>query len=251
MAARAALALVLVVLAAPAARSGEVHVAVATNFASTARELGEAFRKELGDGVVISESSTGKLYAQIVNGAPYEVFLSADAERPRRLVEEGHAIAGTRFPYALGRLALWSADPQRVTDARALRGEFRHLAIANPELAPYGAAARDTLHRLGLWDALQPRLVRGEDIGQTYQFVATGSAELGFVALSQVLAGGAGGSRWLVPADHHAPLEQQAVLLQAGEDDDAARAFLAFLQADAARRTIEAAGYALPPAPLR
>lgn len=242
----AALLLVLAPLAAPA-QAGPVHVAVATNFAKTARELGEAFEKERGDRVVVSAGSTGKLYAQIVSGAPYEVFLAADAERPRRLVEAGHAVEGTRFPYALGRLVLWSPDVGRVADASALRGTFRHLAIANPELAPYGAAARDTLRRLGLWDALAPRLVRGEDIGQTYQFVATGNAELGFVALSQVM--GVEGSRWLVPDDHHAPLEQQAVLLEPGQGDDAARAFLAFLQGDAARALIEASGYALPPAP--
>lgn len=244
---RTVLACALALLAARDAHAGEVHVAVATNFVKTARALGEAFQKELGDTVVFSEGSTGKLYAQIVNGAPYEVFLSADAERPRKLVEEGHAIDGTRFPYALGQLVLWSPDAERVKDASALRGDFRHLAIANPELAPYGAAARDTLRKLGLWDALQPRLVRGEDIGQTYQFVATGNAELGFVARSQLAD--AQGSRWLVPADHHAPLEQQAVLLKPGKDDDAARAFLEFLQSDAARQTIEAAGYALPPAP--
>lgn len=243
----AALACAVALLATGAAQAGEVHVAVAANFATTVRALGEAFEKESGDTVVVSAGSTGKLYAQIVNGAPYEVFLAADAERPRRLEAEGHAIAGSRLVYALGQLVLWSPDTERVKDASALRGKFRHLAIANPELAPYGAAARDTLRRLGLWDALQPRLVRGEDIGQTYQFVATGNAELGFVALSQVT--GAAGSRWLVPADHHAPLEQQAVLLAPGRDDDAARAFLAFLQGDAARTMIEAAGYALPPAP--
>lgn len=244
---RAARALLLAALAtAPAARAGEVHVAVATNFAATARALGAAFAREQDDTVVVSEGSTGKLYAQIVNGAPYEVLLAADAERPARLEAGGQAIAGTRFPYALGQLVLWSPDAGRVEGASALRGDFRHLAIANPELAPYGAAALDTLRGLGLWDALQPRLVRGEDIGQTYQFVATGNAELGFVALSQVA--GAGGSRWLVPADHHAPLEQQAVLLGPGRDDGAARAFLGFLRSDAARRTIAAAGYALPPA---
>lgn len=243
------LAAVLAVLgaaAAASARAGTVHVAVATNFANTARELGEAFRAESGDEVVVSDGSTGRLYAQIVNGAPFEVFLSADAERASRLVAEGHAVEGTRFTYALGQLVLWSPDPQRVKDAGALHGEFAHLAIANPELAPYGAAARETLTKLGLWEALQPRLVRGEDVGQAYQFVATGHAELGFVARSQLI--GAGGSRWLVPADHHAPLEQQAVLLERGRGDDAARAFLRFLRGEAARARIAAAGYGLPAA---
>lgn len=242
----ALLVLVLVSGTAAAAEAGEVHVAVATNFAKTARELAAAFQAELGDTVVVSEGSTGKLYAQIVNGAPFEVFLSADGERPRRLVAEGYAVDGTRFSYALGQLVLWSRDPARVKGASALRGEFRHLSIANPELAPYGAAARETLAKLGLWDSLQGRIVRGEDIGQAYQFVATGHAELGFVALSQLA--GAQGSRWLVPADHHAPLVQQAVLLIPGRENDAARAFLAFLQGDTARKRIEAAGYALPPA---
>jgi len=241
----AALALLVAIAAAPA-RGEEIHVAVATNFARTARELGEAFQAGTGTQVVVSQGSTGKLYAQIVNGAPFEVFLSADAERPRKLVEEGQAVEGTRFTYALGQLVLWSPDPARVKDASALAGDFRHLSIANPELAPYGAAARETLVELGLWDALQPRLVRGEDIGQAYQFVATGHAELGFVALSQ-LAGGAG-SRWLVPAGHYAPLEQQAVLLARGRDDGAARAFLAFLRSEAARERIAAAGYGVPAA---
>jgi molybdate transport system substrate-binding protein len=240
-------ALAATALAAAPARGGEVHVAVATSFVRTARELADAFRARTGHQVVLSEGSTGKLYAQIANGAPFEVFLSADAERPRRLVEEGHGVAGTRFPYALGQLVLWSRDPERVPDASALRGDFRHLAIANPELAPYGAAARETLQELGLWEALQDRIVRGEDVGQAYQFVASGNAELGFVALSQ-LAAGAAGSRWQVPAGHHAPLEQHAVLLAPGRDDDAARAFLAFLQGAPARERIQAAGYGLPPA---
>lgn len=235
-----------VAFAAVPARAGEVHVAVAANFVKPLRALAAAFQQETGDTVVVSEGSTGKLYAQIVNGAPFEVFLSADAERPRRLLAEGRAVAGTDFPYALGRLALWSRDDARVSGPDALRAAFRHLAIANPELAPYGRAARETLAKLGLWKELEPRLVRGEDVGQTFQFVATGNAELGFVALAQVLA--AGGSRWDVPADHHAPIEQHAVLLLPGRDDDAARAFLAFLRAPAARARIEAAGYALPPA---
>lgn len=234
------------VLGAAPARAGEVHVAVAANFVKPLRAIADAFQQETGDTVVVSEGSTGKLYAQIANGAPFEVFLSADAERPRRLLAEGRAVAGTDFAYALGRLALWSRDAARIEGPGALRGEFRHLAIANPELAPYGLAARETLVKLGLWEALEPRLVRGEDVGQTYQFVATGNAELGFVALSQVLD--AGGSRWDVPADHHAPIEQHAVLLNPGADDDAARAFLAFLGGPAARARIEAAGYALPPA---
>jgi molybdate transport system substrate-binding protein len=242
-----ALAAVLACAAAPA-RAGEVHVAVAANFVKPLRAIAEAFQQETGDRVVVSEGSTGKLYAQIANAAPFEVFLSADAERPRRLLAEGHAVAGTDFAYALGRLALWSRDAARVQGPEALRGEFRHLAIANPELAPYGLAARETLAKLGLWDALEPRLVRGEDVGQTVQFVATGNAELGFVALSQI-AGNADGSRWLVPPNLHAPIEQRAVLLLPGRDAPAARAFLEFLKGDAARALIEAAGYGVPSPP--
>lgn len=242
--ARAA-ALALLWLAAPA-QAGEVHVAVAASFAEPLRAIAQAFETETGDAVVVSEGSTGKLYAQIVNGAPFEVFLAADAERPRRLLAAGNAVAGTGFAYALGRLALWSADPARVSGPAALHGAFRHLAIANPELAPYGVAARETLAKHGLWEALAPRLVRGEDVGQAFQFVATGNAELGFVALAQVQ--GAGGSRWEVPADQHAPIEQHAVLLAAGRDAAAARAFLAFLRGPEARARIAAAGYGLPPA---
>jgi molybdate transport system substrate-binding protein len=222
-------------------------VAVATNFAATARALGEAFRAASGHEAVVSDGSTGKLYAQIAGGAPFEVFLAADAERPRRLEAEGHAVAGTRFAYALGRLVLWSPDPARVTGPEALAGAFRHLAIANPELAPYGAAAREVLARRGLWERLAPRLVRGEDVGQAYQFVATGNAELGFVALSQLAPGA--GSRWLVPADAYTPVEQHAVLLAPGRGDPAAAAFLAYLRGPDARARIERAGYGVPPAP--
>lgn len=236
----------LALAGAPVARAGEVHVAVATNFAKTARALAGAFAAETGHRAVVSDGSTGKLYAQIVNGAPFEVFLAADAERPRRLEAEGRAVAGTRFPYALGRLVLWSPDAARITGADALeREDFRRLAIASPELAPYGAAARALLEQLGLWEHLQRRLVRGEDVGQAFQFVATGNAELGLVALSQV--SGRGGSQWIVPPDRYPPIEQQAVLLAPGRSDPAARAFLDFLRGDAARAQIERAGYGVPP----
>jgi molybdate transport system substrate-binding protein len=198
---------------------------------------------------VISDGSSGKLAAQIANGAPFEAFLSADVERPAKLEAEQKVVAGTRFVYAVGKLALWSARPDLVKGEATLRdGDFRHLAIANPDLAPYGAAARDVLQRLQLWDALQPKLVRGEDIGQAFHFVSTGNAELGFVALSQI-AGNDAGSRWLVPQDRYAPIEQQAVLLPPGRDDPAARAFLQFLKSDAARALIEGAGYGAPSKP--
>jgi molybdate transport system substrate-binding protein len=239
----------LALLVATRASAESVHVAVATNFATTCRKIAEAFTAATQHDVVISDGSSGKLAAQIANGAPFEVFLSADVERPAKLEAEKHAVLGTRFVYAVGKLALWSARAGFVKGEATLRADaFAHLAIANPELAPYGAAAREVLQRLELWDRLQPKLVRGEDIGQTFHFVSTGNAELGFVALAQ-LAGNDAGSRWQVPADLHAPIEQQAVLLPPGRDDPAARAFLAFLQSDAARALIEAAGYGVPSRP--
>jgi molybdate transport system substrate-binding protein len=239
----------LLLLFATRAGADSVHVAVATNFAATCKKIGDAFDAATKHDVVISDGSSGKLAAQIANGAPFEVFLSADVERPATLEADHHAVAGTRFVYAVGRLALWSARPDFVNDESVLRGDgFQHLAIANPELAPYGAAARDVLQHLALWDRLQPKLVRGEDIGQTFQFVSSGNAELGFVALSQ-LTPEAGGSRWLVPASLYAPIEQQAVLLLPGSDQPAARAFLEFLKGDAARALIERAGYGVPSRP--
>jgi molybdate transport system substrate-binding protein len=234
-------------LVAGVARGGEVHVAVVQNFARTCRELGDAFAADSGHATVLSAGSTGKLYAQIRNGAPFEVFLSADAERPTLLEKAGLAEAGTRFTYALGRLVLWSPRADLVdADGTVLAGDgFRHLALANPAIAPYGAAAREVLLRRDLWQRLQPKLVLGEDIGQTYQFIATGNAELGFVALSQVRDAGEG-SRWVVPQELHSPLEQQAVLLVPGRQDEAARAFLDFLRGAPARALIERAGYASP-----
>jgi molybdate transport system substrate-binding protein len=222
----------------------DVRVAGAANFAAPLQVLGEAFTRQSGHRVVASVGSTGKFYAQIRHGAPFDVLLSADGETPRRLEEERAAVAGTRFTYALGRLVLWSAA-DNIVDARGevLRtARFRKLAIANPKLAPYGAAAQQAMTKLGVWSALQERLVQGENIAQTFQFVASGNAELGFVALSQ-LAGERKGSRWLVPAELHAPIRQDAVLLKQGP---AARAFLDFLRSATARERIRAYGYELP-----
>ena len=245
---RAAVALLVASLAPAVAPAGEVHVAVATSFAATARALAGPFRAETGHDVVTSEGSTGKLYAQIVHGAPYQVFLAADAERPRRLEEQGLAVAGSRFAYARGRLVLWSRAPGRATGPDALaEGRVRRLAIASPELAPHGVAAREALVALGRWEALAPHLVRGQDVGQAFQFVATGNAELGLVALAQVQD--AGGSHWIVPQDLYTPVEHHAVLLARGRDDPAAAAFLAFLRGPRARALVEAAGYAAPPGP--
>ena len=246
-----AIAVALAILgcsAGSAAAADVVHVAVATNFAATCRQLADAFTAASRYEVLLSDGSTGKLAAQIANGAPFEVFLAADAERPTKLEADHRAVAGTRVSYALGRLVLWSARDDFVRDETVLRGDdFAHLAIANPDLAPYGAAAREVLQHLGVWERVLPKLVRGEDIGQAFHFVSTGNAELGLVALSQL--GGAGGSRWIVPTSLHAPIEQQAVLLVAGQKDSAAKAFLAFLTSETARGLIERAGYGLPSRP--
>lgn len=226
------------------ARGDEITVAVAANFARPMAVLVQRFETETGHGVRIATGSTGSHYAQIRSGAPFDAFFAADAERPRRLEEAGMAVPGSRFTYALGRLVLWSPRQGYVDDeGRVLEaGGFRHLAIANPALAPYGAAARDVLMARGLWDSLRSRIVRGQDVGQTFGFVHSGAAELGFVAYAQIVAAGdgIGGSSWLVPASLHAPIEQQAVLLK---DSDAARAFLAFVQGGEAREMIERFGY--------
>ena len=240
---------------APGLAAGEVKVAVAANFTVPLEEIGRAFESATGNHLAVSTGSTGKLAAQIQNGAPFEVLLAADAERPAVLEKDGSAVAGSRFTYARGRLALWSREPGLVDAGGKVlaAGSFRHLAIANPRLAPYGAAAQEVLTGLGLWERLTPRLVQGEDIGQTYQFVASGAAELGFVALSQVRAaavGGPGGkvqgSLWVVPDASYHPIDQQAVLLAKGKDSPAAKAFLDFLKGPATRAVLERFGYGLP-----
>jgi molybdate transport system substrate-binding protein len=222
----------------------EVKVAVATNFVTAMNALVDRFEEESGHTVLVSAGSTGAHYAQIKNGAPFEAFFSADAERPRLLEAEGVAIAGSRFRYAVGRVALWSSRADYVdADGRILEtGDFRHLAIANPELAPYGAAARDVLTARGLWERLQPRLVTGQDIGQTYSFVQTGNAELGFVAWAQLQQPRhqIAGSYWLVPETLHRPIEQEVVLLR---DVPAARALLEFVKGPAAREIVRSYGY--------
>ena len=237
------------------AASAEVRVAVAANFTAPCEEIARAFERRSGHRVVVSAGSTGKLAAQIENGAPFDVLLAADAERPALLEKRGAAVAGSRFTYARGRLVLWSPDPALVDGAGKVLadGRFRHLAIANPSLAPYGAAAEQVLSDRGLWQRLRPRLVQGEDISQTYQFVASGAAELGFVALSQLRAaarGAAGGqvkgSMWVVPEASYRPIDQQAVLLVGAWGNPAARAFLDFLKGGEARAVIERFGYGLP-----
>ena len=238
----------MLILASPV-RAADVSVAVASNFAAPMQEIAAAFERATGHRAVVAIGSTGRFYSQVRNGAPFQVLLSADDETPARLEREGLAVAGTRFTYAIGRLVLWSASADRVDPrGEVLRQDgIDRLAIADPRIAPYGAAAMQVLEHLGLARQLSPRLVQGESIAQTHQFVATGNAALGFVAWSQVQAQGrlASGSGWLVPAGMHAPLRQDAVLLQPGRDRPAALALAAFLRSDAARTIIRAHGYEL------
>jgi molybdate transport system substrate-binding protein len=229
------------------AKADEVRVAVAANFAEPLKALAVEFENDTGHKLVMSVGATGKLYAQIKGAAPFDVFLAADQETPARLENEGDAITGSRISYATGRLVLWSAKTDMVDrQGRVLvTGNFKHIAIAAPKLAPYGAAALQALTQLGLLTALTPRLVQGESIGQTYSFVATGNAELGFVALSQVVENGAirTGSGWIVPAHLHTPLQQDAVLLMRARNKPAARALLAFLRKNKSRTVIRSFGY--------
>lgn len=239
----ALLSLVLALLAGPAL-AAEVKVAVAANFAEPAQEIARRFEARTGHEATLSFGSSGQFYAQIANGAPFGVFLSADRERPETAEAEGLAVAGSRFTYATGRLVLYSRTPGLVDGRGAVlrTRRFEKLAIADPKTAPYGAAAMETMRKLGLREALAPRLVQGSSITQAYQFVRSGAAEVGFVALSQV-AREAGGSRWTVPAGFHSPIEQQAVLLKPGADNAAARAFLEFLKGAEAKAIIRRYGY--------
>lgn len=227
---------------------GDALLAVAANFAEPIERLQAAFEPSSGHRLIVATGSTGKLYAQIKNGAPFDVLLAADQARPHLLAAEGLALPSTRFTYAIGRLTLWSPDPKRIgkDGVLALKAKnFRYLAIANPDLAPYGAASKQALQALRLWDTLQDRIVMAQNIGQTHALVATGNAELGLVALSHVLSlrNPAPGSRWDVPPDLHAPIRQDAVLLKRGASNPAARAFLEFLRHTAARKIIEEFGY--------
>jgi molybdate transport system substrate-binding protein len=242
--------LLLVMILAPAVGQTEtetVRLAVAANFTDVSHVIVPLFEQQSGHTAKVSFGSTGKLYAQIVHGAPFDLFLAADEAQPRRLEEEGRAVAGSRFTYARGRLVLWSAKPELFTDGEDFlrRGDFRRLAIANPNTAPYGAAAQQLLQRLGVWEALSAKLVRGESIAQAFQFTATGNAELGLVAASQVKAWSQPGSLWPIPETMHQPITQQAVLLRRGEQNVAALAFMQFLQGSEARTIIQDHGYAV------
>ena len=227
--------------------AAETQVAVAANFAEPAKVIATRFKARTGHDAKLSFGSSGQFYAQIANGAPFEVFLSADRERPEKAEAEGLAVVGSRFSYAVGRLVLYSRTPGFVDNRGAVlkAGRFQKLAIADPRVAPYGVAADETMGKLGVRDTLKSKLVRGASITQTYQFVDTGAAELGFVALSQVV-GIKGGSRWIVPTTYHTAIDQQAVLLNTGSGNVAARAFMAFLKRPEARAIVRRYGYEAP-----
>ena len=234
---------VLTAIASSACHAEVVRVAVAANFTEAAKEIGAQFEVQSGHAVVFSFSSTGQIYAQITQGAPFDVFLAADQVRPERAVQEGYAVSDTRFTYATGRIALFSQDSEMVKGERTLdRSPFAKLAIANPVTAPYGSAAIETMKALGVYKALEDKIVQGGNIAQAYQFVATGNAELGFVALSQVAQHHAG-SRWVVPESFHSVIAQDTVLLNRGANNNAARAFMTFLKGPAARAVKEKFGY--------
>jgi molybdate transport system substrate-binding protein len=231
------------------AHAGEVSVAVAANFTAPMQVIAADFEKATGHQAVLAFGATGTFYAQIKNGAPFDVLLAADDKTPARLEQAGGAVPGSRFTYAIGKLVLWSARTD-VVDAYGevlKRGDFKHLAIAAPKLAPYGAAAVETLEKLGLLSAIEPRFVQGENVAQTYQFIATGNAELGFVALSQVYADGKlkSGSAWIVPDTLHRLIHQDAVLLARAKDNAAAIALMDYLKSDAAKAVIRSFGYPL------
>lgn len=239
----------LLPLMAVSVHAAEVRVAVAANFAKPMERIAERFTAATGHTVALSVGSTGRLYSQIMAGAPFELLLAADAKTPERLVAEGHAQAANRFTYAIGQLVLWSPVPERVdAEGRVLSStRWQRLAIANPKLAPYGAAAMAVLHKRGLVAQVAPKLVTGDSIGQAYQFVATGNAEMGFVALSQVQAPGqaVSGSLWRVPQAYYPEIRQDVVLLRRGEASAAAAALLRYLREPEARALIAGYGYAL------
>ena len=231
-------------LTAGTAVAAEVPVAVAANFTEPAKEIAVAFKRATGDDAVLSFGASGQFYSQITRGAPYQVFLSADTDRALQAERDGVGVPGTRFIYAVGKLVLYSKTPGLVDDQGAVlkSGRFQKLSIADPAAAPYGAAAIQTMTRMGVYNGLKPKIVQGSSITQAYQFVETGAAEVGFVALSQVIAA-PGGSRWQVPETLHRPIEQGAILLYTGDKNPAARKFLAFLKGPEAKAIIRKYGY--------
>lgn len=239
---------VAALLTASAAQSAEVSVAVAANFTAPMQKIAAAFEQDTGHKVTLSFGATGKFYAQIANGAPFGVLLAADDSTPEKIAKEGLGDGATRFTYAIGQLVLWSKQPGYVdTDGKVLqKSDWKHIAIANPKLAPYGLAAMQTLDKLGLTAQVQPRVVQGENIAQTYQFVASGNAPLGFVALSQVMEDGKlrEGSAWMVPTSMHEAIRQDAIVLKPAQGNAAATALMQYLRGDKARAIIRSYGYA-------
>jgi molybdate transport system substrate-binding protein len=230
--------------------AGEVSVAVASNFAAPMEHLASLFQKESGHTVKVSLGASGKLYAQIKGGAKFDAFLSADEELPRLLIQEGFSVGGSRFVYAKGRLVLWSAQPDLVDDKGTVlnKGNFNMLAIANPLFSPYGVAAKEALTKLTMWNSIQRKLDKGDDLSQTYQMAASEKDDLAFIALSQVMRDGkvSVGSWWLVPPEMHNPIRQSAVLLTGAKDQATAKAFLAFLKSEKARAVMRGFGYEMP-----
>lgn len=247
--ARPLLTALLALVITTGAQADEVQVAVAANFTGPMKAIAAVFEKTTGHKAELIIGSTGKFYAQIKSGAPFDVFLAADNETPAKLEQEGLAVKGSRFTYATGKLVLWSANGALVDSKGDVlkKGDFKKLAIANPKVAPYGAAAVETMTKLNLLDAITPKLVQGESIGQAFNFIATGNAELGFVALSQVLEGGKlkSGSAWTVPANLHAPIVQDAVVLTRGKDNKAAAELVALLKSERIKDLIRSYGYDL------
>ncbi len=242
--------IILFFLFATVANADVIHVAVASNFNLPAKELVKTFESETGHQIKLSSGSSGKFYAQIQQGAPFQVFLSADAQTPERLVKEGFAVASTQITYAIGKLVLWSADPDLIknNDTVLKKNRFKKIAIANPQLAPYGTAAVETLTQLGVFQSVQSKIVWGENIAQTHQFVMSGNAELGFVSASQVMREGKfdQGSGWVIPESMHNPILQNAVLLSKAKDSVAAIALLDYLKSAKAKKIIEQFGYGVP-----
>jgi molybdate transport system substrate-binding protein len=240
---------VTALLAATLAHAGEVQVAVAANFTAPMKLIAAEFEKSTGHKAQLSFGSTGKFYAQIKNGAPFEVLLAADDETPLKLEQEGMGVAGSRSTYAIGKLALWSAGATAVDGKGEVlkKGQYRHLAMANPKLAPYGAAAQEVLTRLGIFRTVEPKLVQGENIAQTYQFIKSGNAELGFVALSQVYEAGRlkEGSAWIIPGDLYTPIRQDALVLARGKDNPAAAELMQFMKSEHVQAVISSFGYDL------
>jgi len=228
-------------------QAAEISVAVAANFSSVLKDIAVEFQKDTGHQLAITPGATGKFYAQISNGAPFDVFLSADDETPRKLAQEGKAIAASQFTYAIGRLALWSPSPDLVDKSADIlkTDKFKFIAIANAKVAPYGQAAVQTMQKLGVLTKIEPRIVQGESIAQTYQFVSTGNAQLGFVALSQILENGKikAGSAWIVPEEMHEQLKQDAVVFQSSKHMSACQALMEYLKTEKVKKMMASYGY--------